>query len=292
MIKSMTGFGRSSIENENSQFIIEIKSVNHRYFDFNVKMPRNLISLEDRIRKVISERVNRGKFDVFITQNVFQKQDIKPIFNEKLGDDYYNCLKQIKERYNLKDDINISLLTRFQDVITIEQKEEDLEVIWNSILIPLQKSLELLLDMREKEGTKLKEDIEQRCTFIKNMVDRIAEFAPKVVNDYREKLHKRIKELLSDSQIDENRIAMEVALFADKVNIDEEIVRLNSHLVQMKNTVSLDEPVGRKLDFLVQEMNREVNTIGSKANDLELSKLVLNIKNEIEKIREQVQNIE
>lgn len=292
MIKSMTGFGRSSVESENFQFIIEIKSVNHRFFDFNIKMPRNLISLEDRIRKTINEKVNRGKFDVFVTQNVFQKNDIKPRFNEKLGDDYFNCLKLVKKRYNLEDDISISLLTQFQDIITIEQKNDDLEEVWNYIVTPLQKSLNLLIEMREKEGIKLKEDIENRCNYIKNMVDKIAEFAPKVVIDYREKLNKRIAELLINSVINEDRIAMEVALYADKVNIDEEIVRLNSHILQMKSTLSLDEPVGRKLDFIVQEMNREINTIGSKANDLELSKLVINIKNELEKIREQVQNIE
>lgn len=292
MIKSMTGFGRDSIEENGKSFIIEIKSVNHRYLDINIKMPRNLVSLEEKIRRIVSEKIKRGKVDVFITQNSYASNDIKASFNYSLGDSYLNCLKEIKDRYNLRDDISVSLIAKFPDVITLSQVDEDLDSLWESLNKPLNGSISLLLQMREKEGLKLKEDITKRCDYIKDLVDKIAQRAPFVVKEYKDKLEKRIKDLISDIPIDENRIAVELAIFADKSNIDEEIVRLNSHIIQMKETLQLDESIGRKLDFIVQEMNRETNTIASKANDLELVNIVLSVKNEIEKIREQVQNIE
>lgn len=292
MTRSMTGFGRGSIEENGRAFSIEIKSVNHRYLDLNIKMPRNLISLEEKIRKYIGENIRRGKVDVFITQSTYSKQDAVATFNQSLGDGYFKCLQEIRDRYSVRDDISVSLIARFPDVVTLEQKEEDLDEIWRYLFVPLKDAVDKLVKMREQEGAKLTEDVISRCNFIKETVDKVAFKAPLVVSDYREKLNSRLKELLENTQIDENRVAMEVAIFADKANIDEEIVRLNSHLIQMKETFKLNEPVGRKLDFIVQEMNREANTIASKSNDLELVNLVLNIKNEIEKIREQIQNIE
>jgi len=292
MVKSMTGFGRGTIEEQGKGYVIEIKSVNHRYLDVNIKMPRNLISLEENIRKTISQKLNRGKVDVFITQNSYATSNVAANFNAPLADSYFKTLNEIKNRYEVRDDISVSLIARFPDVITLNVQEDDLETIWNTLMIPLNDALELLIQMRIKEGLKLKEDILNRCNYIKELVDKVTIKSPQVVSEYKEKLQKRLKDLLEDTHIDENRIAMEVAVFADKSNIDEEIVRLNSHIIQMKDTLAADETIGRKLDFIVQEMNREANTIGSKANNLDITNIVLDIKNEIEKIREQVQNIE
>ena len=292
MIKSMTGFGRGSVEQDGRSFIVEIKSVNHRYCDLNIKMPKSFLSFEDRIRKTVLEKISRGKVDVFITQNKQEKIGVKAVLDENLADSYVECLKKIKDKYDIKEGLSISLISRFPDVIILKQEEEDTESIWGILSNPLKEAINLLVEMREKEGLKLKKDILSKCDYIKQSLDKIEKRSPFVVCEYKEKLNERLKELLQDYQVDENRIAMEVAIFGDKACIDEEIVRLNSHLVQLRETFNLDEPIGRKLDFILQEMNRETNTIGSKANDLEITNSVLNIKNEIEKIREQIQNIE
>lgn len=292
MLKSMTGFGRSSLEKDGYGYSIEIKSVNHRYLDLSIKMPRSLSQLEDRIRKMVSENISRGKIDIFINQNNYCRHDVEAKFNQALADSYINCLYKIKDSYNIRDDISVSLIARFPDIIAIEQKEENIETVWDIISEPLTKAIEMLIAMREKEGSKLYDDINNRCDNIFNNVLIIEQRAPIIVKEYREKLEARIKELIEDTKIDENRIALEVSLMADKLNIDEEIVRLKSHIHQMKDTLNMQEPIGRKLDFIVQELNREANTISSKANDLELVNIVLSIKNEIEKIREQIQNIE
>lgn len=292
MLKSMTGFGRSSTESDGNNFIIEIKSVNHRYFDLNIKIPRNLISFEDRIRKIVGEKISRGKVDVFITWNTYGNRDEVAHFNENIGDSYIKALTEIKSRYSLRDDISISLISKFPDVISLEHKEEDIEKIWECVNPVMKDAVNMLARMREVEGIKLQEDIAKRCDYIEELVHKISIRAPKLVEEYRQKLNIRLQELLNGVVIDESRLSQEVTIFADKVNIDEEIVRLKSHINQMRVTFNIEEPVGRKLDFLVQEMNREINTIGSKGNDLEIINMVLSIKNEIEKIREQVQNIE
>lgn len=292
MVKSMTGFGRGTVESEGKSFVIEIKSVNHRYLDLNIKMPRNLISLEERIRKLISEKISRGKVDIFVTQNILATNDVVANFNHNLGDTYVKCLREIRDRYDIRDDISVSLIARLPEVITLNHKEDDLEDTWNRLCGPLSEAIDNLISMRVREGLKLKEDLLLRCNYTKELLNKILQRAPLIVSEYKEKLEKRIKELLDNIPIDEGRVALEVAVFADKTNIDEEIVRFNSHINQMKETLNLDEPVGRKLDFIVQEMNREANTIASKANDLELVNTALSLKNEIEKIREQVQNIE
>lgn|SRR3712207_3417614 len=292
MIKSMTGFGRATFENDKRSFIVEIKSVNHRYCDINIKMPKTLISLEEKIRKLIQANINRGKVDVFITLNSYDKTDVSTMLNVSLADSYIKCLNDIKERYNIKDDISVSLVARFPEVISVKQNEEDLEELWKNLSIPLKEAIDSLITMRQKEGLKLEKNILEKCDTIKDIVCDIEKKAVNIPKIYKEKLNNRLKELLGDTEIDKSRVAMEVALFADRACIDEEIVRLKSHLSQMKDTLKLDEIVGRKLDFIVQEMNRETNTIGSKSNNLEISNLGLNIKNEIEKIREQVQNVE
>lgn len=293
MLKSMTGFGRAIYDNGKRSFTIELKSVNHRYLDINVKLPRSLVSLEDKIRKEAQQKLKRGKVDIFITQNVYNDDDYDVKLNKNLADSYYRCLRKIKESYDVKDDISVSLISKFPDIISIEQKEENYDEIWNEILIPFKEALNSLIDMREKEGAKLKEDIENKCDIVAKNVCFIEERASYVVEEYRMKLNERIKELLGENkEIDESRISMEVAIFADKACIDEEIVRLKSHISQLKDTLQNDEPIGRKLDFIVQEMNRETNTIASKSSNIDIVHSVLDIKNDIEKIREQIQNIE
>lgn len=292
MIRSMTGFGRATFEDDSRSFTVEIKSINHRYCDINLKMPKSLISIEDKIRSTIQKKISRGKVDVFINLTTYDKKDIKTVFNETLADSYVECLRSIKNRYDIKDDISLSLVAKFPEVVTIQQQEEDIEKLWKSLSGPLNEAIDMLLKMRQIEGNKLQENIIEKCNNIKNILDNIEERAPLVPITYKQKLQDRLKELLEDYNIDENRIAMEVAILADRACIDEEIVRLNSHIIQMQETLKLDESIGRKLDFIIQEMNRETNTIASKANDLNISNLAISIKNEIEKIREQIQNIE
>lgn len=288
----MTGYGRAFYETKKRNLTIEIKSVNHRYLDLNIKMPRNLISLEERIRKIVHNKISRGKVDIYLTQTVLQSENSVAILNKTLSDSYVKCLEEIKNRYNLNEEVSVSLIAKFPEVINVEQKEEDLEEIWNDIQIPLTEAVNLLVAMRAREGQKLKEDVESKCSNISKMVEGIEEKSETVVEQYRKKLLDRVSELLGDTNVDENRIAMEVAILSDKACIDEEIVRLKSHILQLKDSLVLCEPIGRKLDFIVQEMNREANTISSKATDINIVQLILNIKNEIEKIREQIQNIE
>ncbi|MBW9156347.1 YicC family protein [Clostridium sp. FP2] len=292
MIRSMTGFGRGNCEKDGKNFTIEIKSVNHRYFETNIRMPRALISFEDKIRKIIGEKVKRGKLDVFVTQGNYDKDDAFANLNEKLAESYMECFRVLKEKYNLEGDISVSQIARLPEVITLKQKEEDISEIFDAIEQSLNEALEALLFMREREGEKLLEDVITKCDFISGLVQKVKERSPFVFNEYKVKLTQRLNALSKEVEFDENRVAMEVAIFADKAGIDEEIVRLNSHIQQMRETLILDEPIGRKLDFIIQEMNRETNTIASKANDLEILNTVINMKSEIEKIREQIQNIE
>ncbi|MEG1255255.1 YicC/YloC family endoribonuclease [Clostridium sp.] len=292
MIKSMTGFGRGTSGGDVSSFIVEIKTVNHRYFELNVRMPRALISLEDNIRKYVNEKIKRGKVDIFVTQSQLAKEDMEVVVNESLADSYIEALQNLKNKYNLRDDVSATTLARFPEVLTLKQKEEDLDTAWKTLLPAVEGAVSNLFDMREQEGGKLLIDITKRCECISSNVDIINSRVPEVSEEYRRRLLKKVEEIITERNIDENRIAMEVVLQADKSCIDEEIVRLKSHLEQVINTFKLSEPIGRKLDFIIQEMNREANTIASKVNDLELTNIALNIKSEIEKIREQVQNVE
>jgi len=292
MIRSMTGYGRGSIEMDGRSYTIEIKSVNHRYCDLNIKIPKSLLPLEDKIRKTVQSRLNRGKIDLFVTQNLFDKKDVSAFLNKSLADSYFSCLTEIKERYNLRDDVSLSLICKFPEVITTKQEDEDVEELWDGLETALNNALDMMVQMREREGLKLTEDIIIKCKGIKEKVLVIEEKSSDIVQEYTDKLKLRLNDLLKDYKVDENRLAMEVALLADKASIDEEIVRLKSHLIQVIETLELDEPVGRKLDFIIQEMNRETNTIASKADNLDVINIMLSIKNEIEKIREQVQNLE
>jgi len=292
MIRSMTGFGRGNCEKDGKSFTIEIKSVNHRYFETNIKMPRVLIAFEDKIRKIIGEKIKRGKLDVFVTQGNYDKDDVEANLNEKLAESYMKCFQVLKDKYNLAGDISVSQIARLPEVITLKQKEEDISETFDAIEKALNEALETLLFMREREGEKLLEDVIIKCDFIRGLVQKVKERSPFVFDEYKSKLTQRLNALNKEVEFDGNRVAMEVAIFADKAGIDEEIVRLNSHIDQMRETLILDEPIGRKLDFIIQEMNRETNTIASKANDLEILNTVISMKSEIEKIREQIQNIE
>jgi uncharacterized protein (TIGR00255 family) len=292
MIRSMTGFGRGECQEESKEFLVEIKTVNHRYSDVFIKMPRQISFLEDKVRDLVSKAISRGKIDVYITFNSFGIDSKCILFDEALAKAYINAVEALRDKFGLKDDITVSLISKYPDVLRVEQAEEDEEKIWSMLKVATENALRSLVSMRENEGEGLKNDLAARTAYIEKVLKEIELRSPDVVKEYKQKLETRIKDLLEQQTIDENRIAMEVAVFADRCSIDEEIVRLGSHLNQMREALSLEQPVGRKLDFLIQEMNREINTIGSKANDLIITRNVVEIKSEIEKLREQVQNIE
>ncbi|MCX7695558.1 MAG: YicC family protein [Caloramator sp.] len=292
MVKSMTGYGRGYSEMNNRAFTVELKSVNNRYLDINIRYPKHLMSLEDKIRKYISSYISRGKIDVYISQDKFSKDDIEVKLDENIAKAYCDAFKIMSEKLELENDITVSRLSKFQDVLSIEKKEEVTEEIWEVLRNALENALNMFIDMRQKEGIKLSEDLIARCDKITEFVGKIEERSDLVVEEYREKIYQRVTEFLKNVEVDEARLLNEVAFFADKCNITEEIVRLRSHVKQFKESLNLDEPIGKKLDFIVQEMNRETNTIGSKSNDLTITNIVVQIKSEIEKIREQIQNIE
>lgn len=291
MIKSMTGFGRGNYEEHGRSFIVEIKTINHRYTDISIRYPRQLSYLEDSIRKYVQNTISRGKVDIYIYQDKFNEEDIHVSVDEVLAEEYLKAIKKLKDKFSLKDDITLSFLAKIPEIISIE-KEENNDEVWDILKKAIDRALESLVSMRIAEGTKLYNDILDRAKYIKEMVCIVEERSPNVVIEYKERLDERIKEICKDVSIDESRIATEVAFFADKSNITEEIVRLYSHIDQLSTILQEKDPIGRKLDFLIQEMNREINTIGSKANDLKITKIVVDIKSEIEKIREQIQNIE
>lgn len=288
----MTGYGQGKLISDDRKFTVEIRSVNHRYNDINVRLPRTLNYLEDKIRTFIKERVSRGKIDVFVSFETTSKDDFEVYLNENLLDAYLEQLNIIKNKSTVIDDISVSLLARFPEVIIVNKKEDDKDILWQLLEEALKEAFNNFLAMREKEGENLKEDLLAKLKVCENYLAKIKERSPNLAEEYKNKLEKRLQELLPDHSIDENRLAMEIAIFADHCSIDEEIVRLESHINQFRNILNHEEIVGRKLDFLVQEMNREVNTIGSKANDLQISQNVIELKSEIEKIREQIQNLE
>lgn len=292
MIKSMTGYGRGTSQDGQRGFTVELKSVNNRYIDVYIRLPKQINSFEDRIRKYISTKVSRGKIDVYITQDKFSQDDIDIRIDDNFANAYYNSLCLLKEKFDLKEDITLSMLSGISDILKIEKKEEDKEEVWNLVLKALDEALDIFIDMRSNEGLKLSKDISKRCDIIENKVLEIEKRSPAMVDEFRDKIKQRISEYLKEVEVDEARLLNEVAFFSDKVNITEEIVRMKSHIVQLKNSLDFEEPVGRRLDFLIQEMNREINTIGSKSNDLYITNLVVDIKSELEKIREQIQNIE
>ena len=292
MIKSMTGFGRAMVDDEKRSFLVEMRGVNHRYLDLNIRMPKSLMPLEDRVRKLISRYIFRGKIDVFITYRNHAKEDTVIRVNENLARGYVDILRGLKDEFSLLDDLSVSLVSRFPDVVFTEEKEENIEDIWNLLEQAVDEASRKMLEMKIIEGEALKSDMKSKAREIISMVERIKEKDKAVIPQYKERLENRIKELLETIPVDESRLALEIALYTDKSSIGEEVTRLLSHMEQLEQFLEEKEAVGRKLDFLAQEMNREANTMASKSVDIEITSIVLLIKNEIEKIREQMQNIE
>ena len=293
MAISMTGFGRGEFKNDNYHFLVECKTINHKYCDINVRLPRKISFLEDKIRNYVKNFVKRGRVDLYIKLDLIGSEDVNLKFDDKLATQYVNILKEIKEKFDLQDDISVMNVAKFPEIVKCEEKEEDEDLYWGMLKEALDMSMEKLTQMRKEEGEKLAIDTIERCDILANLIDEIEKYSNTVVDEYREKLNNRISEILENpSIIDENRLAQEVAIFADKSSITEEIVRFRSHIEQLRKTVEKNDSIGRKIDFLIQEMNREVNTTGSKSSNINITNLVVEVKSELEKIREQIQNIE
>lgn len=292
MVKSMTGYGRAEETIRGCTITVELRSVNNRYLDCNIRLPRLYLFAEDGIKSRVQNIISRGKVDVFVTLDYAGKEEVKVTVNRPVADGYYGALKQLAQSYQLPEDISVSLLSRFPDVLLAEKAEEDTEQRAQDIYSVLDRALADFDEMRTKEGSRLRDDILSRAAAIENMVTFVEERSPQTVSEYRAKLEARMQEVLQNTQIDESRLLTEAAIFADKVAVAEETVRLRSHIAQLREMLSKGGATGRKLDFLIQEFNREANTIGSKCSDIQIARQVVDIKAEIEKIREQVQNIE
>ncbi len=291
MIKSMTGYGKANLEKNERRYQIEIKSVNHRYLDISVKMPRQLSYLEEPIKKAIGNKIKRGKVDVFVTfeNNSLEGQEIK--INTELASAYIKELKKLAESENILADIQVNDIARYPDVLNIKNNQDD-EIIKQELLEVSQIAIDNLVEMRQVEGTKMAEDIKQRLDYIQEKVKQISKLSTGLIEEYVVKLEERLKQILKGQEIDQARLAQEVVIYADKCSVEEEVTRLNSHISQFHSLINSSEPMGKKLDFIIQEMNRETNTIGSKANNLEITDRVIDLKTQIENIREQIQNIE
>lgn len=292
MIKSMTGYGKSEQTIDSLNVTVEIKSVNHRYFEFSARVPREYGFLEEKLKKYCNSLITRGKVECYVSVEDLEEREMEVNVNETLAAGYVKALKELSERFGLKDDISAVTLSRYPDVITIHKASEDEERIWNAVKTVAETAVSKFIEMRETEGSKLRGDILSRADYIIECVEFIEGRSPETVREYNEKLKQRMKELLGDAAVDEQRLLNEAAIYADKIAVDEETVRLRSHISQLREFMNSSEAIGRKLDFLVQEINREANTIGSKAQDVDIAKKVIAIKAEVEKIREQVQNIE
>lgn len=293
MVKSMTGYGRGEAENEIHSIKVEIKAVNHRYNDISVRMPRHISYLEEKIKKMVKEQISRGKVDLYINLDYISESSTKIKVNIPLAKSYKFAFEELANELGLMDSVDLNDILNMSDVIEKEKIEVDEDLIWDLMKKALDMALTDIVTMKEAEGQALKLDMKERLKLIENTVIDIEKRSPLVVKEYKEKLTQRIEALLEENmEVDEEKIAQEVVFFADKSNIDEELVRLKSHISQFLNILKESEAIGRKLDFLIQEMNREINTIGSKANDMDISQDVVELKSEIEKIREQVQNLE
>lgn len=292
MVRSMTGYGRCDSVVNGREITVEIKSVNHRYFEVNARVTRGYGFVEDKLKKYLQTKINRGKLDVFVSIGASDEELVKVTVNHSLASGYINALREIGMKYGLPDDITISSVARYSDIFSVHKEAQDEEELWNELKPAVDSALADFLAMRESEGERMKVDVLGRAENIIRIVGEIEERSPQTVVEYKVKLTERINELLENASVDEQRILTEAAIFADKIAVDEETVRLRSHFAQMNLIMESGEPIGRKLDFIVQEMNREANTIGSKVTDAELAHKVVDIKAELEKIREQIQNIE
>lgn len=291
MIKSMTGYGKANQEIDFRKYQVEIKSVNHRYLDISVRLPRELNYLEDYIKKAISAKIKRGKIDIFITFENNSKEGKEIKINTQLAKNYIAELRKLANEENLLTDIQVTEIAKYPDVLSIQENQDD-EKIKFELLKVVEEATDNLIDMRKAEGEKIAEDLNKRLDIIQEKINELDKFSTGLIEEYVVKLEERIKQILKEQEIDKNRLAQEVVIYADKCSIQEEITRLNSHIAQFKNILQSDEAVGKKIDFIIQEMNRETNTIGSKSNSLDVTNGVIDMKTEIENLREQVQNIE
>lgn len=291
-MKSMTGFGRAKLEKEGREYLVEIRSVNHKYADITVKAPRNLLFLEDKVRKAVLNRVSRGKIEVFITYANYGINGKNVVINKELAKLYIKQLSELAEETDIPSGLKISEISKMPDVLNVQIQEDSLENIWYELSECLETAIDNFIDMRSIEGNKIKQDIETRLQCVQENVNKISELSTGLVEEYIVKLEERIKELLKVDIVDKDRLAQEIVIYSDKCSTEEELTRLKSHIYQFENLIEQDKSNGKKLDFLMQEMNRETNTIGSKSGKLEITNLVIDTKTILEDIREQIQNIE
>lgn len=292
MLRSMTGYGRSQKILNGRDILVEIRSVNHRYYEYSSRIPRAYAYIDDKLKALLKSGISRGKVEVSVTINNIEGRDTEIAINKGVAEGYVKALRSVAEELGLKDDLALSNLTKLPDVFTIQKTPDNEEEIWSDVSQVASEALERFVSMRITEGEKLRSDILEKADFILSMVAKVEELSPRTVENYRNRLYQKLSEVLEDKNVDEQRIVTEAAIFSEKVAVDEETVRLRSHIGQLKAMLSSEETIGRKLDFIVQEMNRETNTIGSKAQDLDITRIVVDVKAEIEKIREQIQNIE
>lgn len=292
MLKSMTGFGRERKIIGDYDVSVEIRSVNNRYFELNTKIPRSCLFLEDKLKNLVKTKVSRGKVELSLSFSNVQGKETAVTVNNLVVESYVTALREAGKIYGLTDDLTLKDVFNMTDAFTISRPDEDEEVIWNSVKEVAEAALDNFVSMREAEGAKMKADLLEKLSNVENMIEKVCVLSPENVENYRKKLYEKLSEILSDRNIPEDRILLEAGIFSEKTAVDEETVRLKSHFSQFRTMLDSGEPVGRKLDFLVQELNREVNTIGSKAQNLEITRIVVDAKSEIEKIREQIQNIE
>ena len=288
----MTGFGRDHRIIDGREYLIEIRSVNSRYYEFNAKLPRQYMFLEEKLKSLVKAGISRGKVEVSLSIYNIGTSETSVTVNEGVVENYLNVLRSAGEKFGLTDDLTVSTIFRMTDAFSVVRAEADEDKIWAAVKETAEAALAKFIAMRETEGAKMKDDILEKLSNVEKMTEKVCEYAPETVTAYRERLFAKMQEILENKQIDEQRILLEAGIHAEKIAVDEETVRLKSHFVQFRDMMNSDEPIGRKLDFLVQEINREVNTTGSKAQDLRVTRLVVDMKSEIEKIREQIQNIE
>ncbi len=298
MPRSMTGYGRAQRLEDGRDVLVEIRAVNHRYYEFSARLPRTCLYLEEKLKGFLNGRIGRGKVEVSVTITRPDGKDAQIAVNRSVAEGYVNALRMLNEelgengRLWLSDDLTLSSLLRLPDVFTVTKEQEDENAVWSVVSAAAAQALDSFVNMRQAEGERLAADLSVKLDGLEAMLRQVESIEPGVAESYRQRLYAKLTELLADTNIDEQRILTETAIFAEKTAIDEETVRLHSHIAQFRTLLQAEEPIGRKLDFLVQEMNREVNTIGSKAQDLSITRLVVDMKSEIEKIREQIQNIE
>lgn len=291
-MKSMTGYGRAKIENDTREYIVEVKSVNHKYLDINIKLPKTLFCIEDKIRKVISNKISRGKIDAFVTYINYGIEGKTILINKDIAKMYIKEIEEIATENNIASGIRATEISKFPEVLNVIVDEEDEEKIWLELNKCLEKALDNFIEMRTTEGEKIKEDLKQRLDEIDENINEIFKNSTGLVEEYVVKLRKRIQEILNTDVVDETRLAQEIVIYSDKTSIEEEITRIKSHIIQFKELLNSEGAIGKKADFIIQEMNREINTIGSKSGKFEITQLVIKIKTQIEDIREQIQNIE